>query len=149
MNRSDADGREVLAFMQRLWALDHKLQMLSKRMRQEFGITGPQRIVIRLVGEYPGISAGKLAEELHVHPSTLTGVFRRLEADGFLIRRVDPVDSRRALFQLTAKGRKINNLRQGTVEEAVRRSLQRISPDEVASARNVLESLARDLDPDR
>ena len=49
---------EVLEFMQQLWSLDHSLQQLSRTMRSRYGITGPQRLVLRVVGTYPGISAG-------------------------------------------------------------------------------------------
>src|ERR687884_1409361 len=91
----------VLEFMKQLWALDHGLQTVSKRMESRFGITGPQRLVVRIVGRFPGISAGALADVLHVHPSTLTGVLRRLEERGVLQRRGDPNDGRRALFGLT------------------------------------------------
>jgi DNA-binding MarR family transcriptional regulator len=144
LSRNESMG-EILDFMQGLWALDHGLQSHSKRMRQRYGITGPRRLVIRLVGKFPGIAAGELADQLHLHPSTLTGVFRRLEADGFLKRVPDPQDSRRALFHLTAKGQKVNNLREGTVEEVVRRAFLRIPAREVAAARKVLSILARDL----
>src|SRR5438105_14211859 len=113
----------ILEFMKLLWAVDHGLQSASKRMEATFGITGPQRLVVRIVGRFPGISAGALAEVLHVHPSTLTGVLRRLETRGMLLRRADPKDARRALFGLTPRGRKMDTLRTGTVEQAVRRVL--------------------------
>src|SRR5437868_12246913 len=94
----------ILEFMKLLWAVDHGLQSTSKRMEASYGITGPQRLVVRIVGRFPGISAGGLAEVLHVHPSTLTGVLRRLEARGVLQRKADPSDARRALFGLTPRG---------------------------------------------
>src|SRR5438552_13238293 len=115
----------VLDFMRLLWALDHALQSASKRMEATHGITGPQRLVVRIVGRFPGIAAGRVAEILHVHPSTLTGVLRRLEGRGVLQRRTDPRDARRALFMLTARGRKLDTLKTGTVEQAVRRVLGR------------------------
>src|SRR5713226_7752815 len=90
----------VLDFMRLLWAVDHALQSASKRMESAFGMTGPQRLVVRIVGRFPGIAAGRVAEILHVHPSTLTGVLKRLEARGILQRKPDPLDARRALFML-------------------------------------------------
>src|SRR6266540_480401 len=93
----------VLEFMRALWALDHALQSASKRMESRLGITAPQRLVVRIVGRFPGISAGEVAEILHVHPSTLTGVLKRLEGRGFVARRADPRDARRALLGLTAR----------------------------------------------
>jgi DNA-binding MarR family transcriptional regulator len=135
----------VLEFMKQLWALDHGLQSASKRMESAFGITGPQRLVVRIVGRFPGISAGALAEVLHVHPSTLTGVLRRLEMRGVLQRRGDPNDGRRALFGLTARGKKVDTLRTGLVEQAVKRVLMRM-PDDATAAQRILSALAAELD---
>ena len=134
----------VLDFMRLLWAVDHALQSASKRMEATFGITGPQRLVVRIVGRFPGISAGALADVLHVHPSTLTGVLRRLETRGMLLRRSDPRDARRALFGLTPRGRKMDTLRTGTVEQAVRRVLARM-PDDLPAAERILSALAAEL----
>lgn len=64
---------EVLAFMQGLWAVVHRMERLSKQMGAGAGVTGPQRLVIRLIGLFPGVSAGDLAAILHLHPSTLAG----------------------------------------------------------------------------
>src|ERR1700760_1858990 len=85
----------VLDFMRLLWAVDHALQSASKRMEATFGVTGPQRLVVRIVGRFPGIAAGRVAEILHVHPSTLTSILKRLETRGMLQRRSDPRDARR------------------------------------------------------
>src|SRR3954471_21541756 len=104
----------VLDFMRLLWAVDHALQSASKRMEAGYGITGPQRLGVGIVRRFPGIAAGRIAEILHVHPSTLTGILKRLEARGVLQRRSDPRDARRALFGLTAKGRKLDTVKTGT-----------------------------------
>ena len=136
----------VLEFMRALWALDHALQSASKRMEASFGVTAPQRIVIRIVGRFPGISAGEVAEILHLHPSTLTGVLRRLEARGMVTRAADPRDGRRALLTLTARGRKVDALRTGTTESAVRRVLADLPPGTAQSARALADRLAAELD---
>ena len=52
-------------------------------------MTGPQRFVIRIVGSLAGRTGGQARELLHLHPSTLTGVLKRLEAQGLLRRRRD------------------------------------------------------------
>jgi MarR family transcriptional regulator, organic hydroperoxide resistance regulator len=135
----------VLDFMRLLWALDHALQSASKRMESNFGMTGPQRLVMRIVGRFPGIAAGRVAEILHVHPSTLTGILKRLESRGLLQRRADPRDARRALFILTPKGRKLDTVRTGIVEQAVRRVLAK-DPGKVEAAQEVLHALSEELD---
>src|SRR5678816_1894070 len=98
----------VLDFMRVLWAVDHGLEAASKRMEARVGVTGPQRFVIRMVGRFPGVSAGRLAEILHLHPSTLTGILKRLETRGLIARHVDPSDGRRALFELTPRGARLD-----------------------------------------
>jgi MarR family transcriptional regulator, organic hydroperoxide resistance regulator len=134
----------VLEFMKQLWALDHGLHTASKRMKTTYGITGPQRLVVRFVGRSPGISAGALAALLHIHPSTLTGILRRLEARGVVQRRHDPKDARRALLGLTARGRHVDALRIGTVEQAVRRVLARM-PQDVMATERILAALTLEL----
>jgi DNA-binding MarR family transcriptional regulator len=136
---------QVLEFMRALWAVDHELQSSSKRTEASSGVTGPQRLVIRIVGRFPGIAAGKVSEILHLHPSTLTGVLKRLEAHGFVERRPDPADARRALLTLTAKGRAVDAARGGSVEAAVRRALAKLPPRSVSATREVLEALAAEL----
>lgn len=135
----------VLDFMRVLWAVDHGLHSASKRMEMQLGVTGLQRFAIRILGRFPTTSAGRLAEILHVHPSTLTGVLRRLEERGYISRQSDPNDARRALFALTPQGRSLNMLQSGTVEAAVRKALAGMSERKLAAAREVLLAVAREL----
>ncbi|MGK4004679.1 MarR family transcriptional regulator [Sorangium sp. So ce1036] len=138
---------EVLDFMKLLWAVDHGLQSTSKRMEAKMGVTGPQRLVIRIVGRYPGISAGQLAEIMQLHPSTLTGVLKRLQERGIIERRTDPNDGRRALLGLTARGRDLDSLRTGTVEAAVRQALKTMPRRKLEAAQDVLAAVAEALQP--
>lgn len=134
-----------LEFLRVLWAVDHALQTRSKRMLVDVGVTGPQRLVLRIVGQRPGISAGELAGILHVHPSTLTGVLARLVAARLVVRRTDEADRRRALFELTPAGRRLESSFEGTVEGAVRRTLAARPPAAVAATTRTLELLASQL----
>lgn len=136
----------TLEFMQQLWELSHALQVASKRMARTLGVTGPQRLVLRVVGQLPGIAARDLATTLGLHPSTLTGVLARLERQKFLVRTVDPADRRRARFGLTAKGRAVDAARKGTVEAAIKRGLARAAPATVAGTRRMVALLVAELD---
>lgn len=135
----------VLDFMRLMWAMDHALQKTSKRMEGALGVTGPQRLVIRIVGRFPGIPAGELAAFLHVHPSTLTGILKRLERRRLLRRRVDSRDGRRFLLSLTDDGRALDVVTKGTVEAAVERALEGTSAETIGAAREVLASIAVSL----
>lgn len=136
---------EVLDFMRLIWALDHALQKASKRMTSSVGVTGPQRLVIRIVARFPGITAGQIAQLLHVHPSTLTGILKRLQRQGLVQRRSDPRDLRRAFLGITGKGRQIDAAGAGTVEAAVERVMSRTQRARLDSVRQVLMDLATAL----
>src|SRR4029078_9311370 len=138
---------DVLEFMQLLWAVVHGLERSSKRMSRALGVTGPQRLVLRVVGLLPGLSAGDLAAIMHVHPSTLTGVLQRLTSQQLLSRVDDPRDRRRAILRLTRGGRRVNTIRSATVKPAVAPALTGVSKVERAATKRVLERLARHLQP--
>lgn len=144
--RENPPGEESLGapveFLRLVWAVDHALQSTSKRMARSLGVTGPQRLVIRIIGLRPGTSPGELAEILHLHPSTLTGVLKRLIAARLISSGPDPRDRRRALLSLTPRGRELDRHRQGTVEASVRRTLSGLAPREVQTAAKVLRLLA-------
>ncbi len=115
-------------------------------MMQSIGVTGPQRLVIRLVGQKPGQTASDIAAMLGKHPSTLTGVLARLEERKVIVREVDPTDRRRARFKLTPAGKKIDRERRGTVEAATRRALGRVKPADVATTLDLVAKLVEELE---
>jgi DNA-binding MarR family transcriptional regulator len=143
---ANAQLPDVLQFMQLLWAVVHGLERTSKRMTGEIGVTGPQRLVLRVVGLFPGLSAGHLATVLHVHPSTLTGVLQRLVTQRLLARTADARDRRLAVLRLTARGARANAVRQGTVEAAVSEALDGVSDRDRIATRRVLERLSAELE---
>jgi MarR family transcriptional regulator, organic hydroperoxide resistance regulator len=135
----------VFDFMRSIWALHHALQTASKRMNRTLGVTGPQRLVIRLVGRFPGLTAKRLASVLRVHPSTVSGIVKRLERRGLVERRRDTRDHRRVYLGLTARGRELDTEDGATIEAAVQRTLDSESPSAVEQARQVLTTLTREL----
>jgi DNA-binding MarR family transcriptional regulator len=134
--------------MQRMWNLVHALEVRSKRMAKTLGVTGPQRLVIRVLGRSPDATASDVAGLLGLHPSTLTGILKRLEEQGMLERRSDPDDRRRARFRLTARGLDVDRARRGTVEAAVRRALARAGGGTAAHTMRMLELLTSELERD-
>jgi DNA-binding MarR family transcriptional regulator len=145
---NEPDLGATLGFMRLLWGIDHALQLLSKRMEGRLGVTGPQRLVLRLLGRFPQSTAGALAAILKTHPSTLTGVFHRLEERGLIHRAVDPSDRRRARLSLTPEGEALNAQRSGTVEASIRRALGRISEEDRAATERVLLTIVEELERD-
>jgi DNA-binding MarR family transcriptional regulator len=128
--------------MQLLWAIAHGLESTSKRMHARLGITGPQRLVLRLIGHGSAASAGELARVMHVHPSSLTGMLRRLEGAGLIERQPHPFDGRRSLLRLTPSGRRINRDKTGTVESVIEQALATLPDRELRAAQRALQAVA-------
>ena len=138
---------DVLQFMQLLWAVVHGLEKTSKRMSHEIALTGPQRLVLRVAGLLPGLSAGDLAAILRLHPSTVTGILQRLVTQRLLVRIDDPRDRRRAVLRLTPRGARANAVIRGTVEATIAKALEDVSDRDRSATRRVLEQLANHLKP--
>ncbi len=62
--------------------------------------------VLHALSESGPISQGQLGETLRVHASNLVAVIDGLEAEELVLRRRDPLDRRRYLIELTARGRR-------------------------------------------
>ncbi len=133
---------EVLDFMRLLWKMDHELHRASKRMERSLGVTGPQRLILRILGRFPGLPAGQLARLLWIHPATLTGMLKRLESHRLLRRRADPRDGRRALLSLTDEGRVFDVEIDGTIETAIQQVLAQLSREKLHVAREVFALIA-------
>ena len=136
----------ALDFIRLLWAVDHQLHSVSKRMVGRLGLTAPQRLAVRFIGRQPGIGVGALATLLHLDPGTVTGIVQRLEAAELVTRVRSTGDTRRLHLDLTSRGRSVNRLRKGTVEAAVRRTLSVVSAADATAAELVLRRLAADLE---
>ena len=136
----------VLDFMRLLWRIEHGLQATSKRMDARVGITGPQRLVVKLATRFPGLSAGDVARILHLHPSTITGILQRLVDKGLLIRELDRRDTRRARLRPGPRAGSLARRSAGTVEAAVARVLDRTPASSMRHARAVLQALAAALE---
>lgn len=132
----------VLDFLGVLRAVDHALQIFSKRLHATRNVTGPQRMVLRIVGRFPGIPSGEVASILRIHPSTLTGIVARLNQRGLLQQRDDPRDRRRTLLGLTPRGRELDIDEGSAIDEIVARVLATGTANEVDATRKILARLA-------
>lgn len=143
---ADAPLGKVLDFMKLLWRLDHALQRTSRKMSSSVGVTGPQRLALRIVGRFPGITPGETAAVLRLHPSTVTVIVRGLERARLVGRTEDPVDRRRTRLRLTTAGRQVAGSPAGTIEDAMRRVLARVPATDLEAAGRVLSALAAELE---
>ena len=136
---------DVLEVLQVLWALAHALEARSKRMQRDLGVTGPQRLLLRVIGESPGCTPGAAARQLSLNPGTVSRLVSGLERLGLARRQVDRTDGRKQRLTLTRRGEALNSHHRGTVEGAVREALAEAPPDEARRARRFIGRLTHSL----
>jgi len=135
----------ALDFLRLLWSVDHALRSSSKRSDRAAGTTAPQQLALRVLSLRPGITSGQIAEALHLHPSTMTGIVQRLERDGMITRKDDSKDARKALLTLSAKGKKSITGQGGASEAAIKKVLAKM-PGKVDAARELLSAITAELE---
>ena len=128
-------------FLRCLWQLNHTIERVSRSMEKTIGVTAQQRMMIRCVGRFPGMTASQLAELLHLDAGTVSTALSRLERKHLLERRRSPRDRRRVTPGLTPAGHALDRDAPGTVEHAVVALLKTAAERDVASARAVLGEL--------
>lgn len=138
---------DPIGVMEGLWALSHALEARSKWMKRVYGVTGPQRLLIRVVGMAPNCSPGDAARRLRLHAGTVTRLAAALEGLGMLRRSKHPRDGRRIRLTLTEQGRRLNHTRAGTVHLAVATTLARAKPGPATVATAFIRKLTAELTP--
>jgi DNA-binding MarR family transcriptional regulator len=111
--------------------------------------TLPQLERLGLAPNDPWLLAGI---EHHHHPTevvrltqmpapTVSQMLKRLEAEGLLVRSLDPSDLRRHRFELTARGREVLQESQALLMGAMERRLKRLSPEQRQQLHELLDLL--------
>ena len=115
-------------------------------METSLGITGPQRLVLKIVTTFPGVSPQEVARIVHLHPSTITGILQRLVQKRLLVRERDRRDGRRVRLRVRPQASRFTGMTSGTIEAAVRRTLARMPPRRIRETRELLAALVAALE---
>ena len=66
-----------------------------------------EALVLLTFSSRGSLPLGKMGERLQVHPTSVTSIVRKLEADGHVVRRQHPDDGRAVLAEITPAGRQV------------------------------------------
>ncbi len=66
-----------------------------------------EALVLLTFSSRGSLPLGKMGERLQVHPTSVTSIVRKLEADGHVVRRPHPEDGRAVLAEITPSGRAV------------------------------------------
>jgi DNA-binding MarR family transcriptional regulator len=87
--------------------LDAAIQNFNQQLRREFGITGLQLAVLRILGERPALPLAALRKSLVMHPATLGQSIDELRTLGLCTVERDSRDKRARQVAITDKGKEL------------------------------------------
>lgn len=106
-NAPDPDKPHVDAIVETLVYLYTESRRLTKHLAREFGLTGPQLTVIKLLEQIGDLSLSNLSARIKTQNSTVTGIIDRMEREGLVKRERSEEDRRIVYIRLSPKGRKL------------------------------------------
>ena len=80
------------------------IDLRSKQLSRDVGLTGPQLLVMQDIGKEPGIIVRQIADNINLSPATVTSILDRLETKGLVQRIRSTQDKRRVGVFLTEQG---------------------------------------------
>jgi DNA-binding MarR family transcriptional regulator len=118
--------KDIVKSIRRLVRAEH---LDSQKMSKQFGLTGPQSLVLRLLIKEGALSSADLSRKMYVTPSNITGIIDRLEKKGFVERTRKPGDRRVALITLTKSGQKLGKTLPDPIEKKIITQLADLEPE--------------------
>ncbi|MGL6258668.1 MarR family winged helix-turn-helix transcriptional regulator [Vibrio sp. WXL103] len=80
------------------------IDLHSKKLSKEAGLTGPQLILMRAIRELGDVNLRQLAEHTNMSSATTTIILDRLERNQLVVRMRSTTDKRKVHASLTDKG---------------------------------------------
>lgn len=123
------------------------IDLHSRSLLQRYGLTAPQLATLLEIERLQPVSAGTLANEIHLGSATLTGVLDRLEERGLVCRTRHAGDRRSVLLTLTDRGTQLFASAPSQLCESLTRSLSALPEWEQTSILSTLQRVAHMMDP--
>ena len=92
---------EVVLTLRRV---NRAINMRSRFLARQYGLTGPQLIVLKEIALHSVLPVTAIARAVHLSQATVTGILDRLERRSLVDRRRGAEDRRQNLIRLTPAG---------------------------------------------
>jgi DNA-binding MarR family transcriptional regulator len=118
----------------------------SRRLVAEHGLTGPQLATLREVARLDGASAGALARAVNLSHPTVTGILDRLEKRGLVSRLRSGTDRRSVNVYISDTGRALLTAAPSLLQDHFCSELARLEDWEQTTMLAVLQRIASMMD---
>ena len=118
----------------------------SKQLSKQSGLTGPQLIVMKKVAELDAPMAKQVATEINLSPATVTNIIDRLESRDLVKRVRSQIDKRKVELYLTEAGEKLLEGSPKPLQEHFIKHYQELEPWEQSQLLSSVERIASMMD---
>ncbi|NAZ46961.1 MarR family transcriptional regulator [Vibrio toranzoniae] len=120
----DKHDEILVAIRQIIRAID----LHSKKLSKEYGMTGPQLILMRAIQEMGNVTIKELSNQTNVSQATTTTIIDRLELNGYVQRVRSSSDRRKVHANLTDKGQELLNNAPPPLQDNFVKKFQTLEP---------------------
>jgi MarR family transcriptional regulator, organic hydroperoxide resistance regulator len=137
------DRPEIDSIVETIIYLYTESRRLTKGLASQFGLTGPQLTVVKLLETFENLSLSSLSERIRAQNSTVTGIIDRMEREGLVRRDRSTTDRRVVHISLSEKGQKLAKQIQVEPMEIFRGALQSLSHADLRDLLRIMNKLQR------
>jgi DNA-binding MarR family transcriptional regulator len=134
---------EIVAALRRII---RAVDLHSRQLLDQYGLTGPQLVILQHVERLDGAPASTLARVAHLSRPTVTGILDRLNSRGLVQRAPDPKDRRSYQVSITASGRQVLANAPSLLQDKFRRELASLEDWEQSMILSTLQRIAIMMD---
>lgn len=141
---------QYLEILIKLRKIIRSINLESKKIQKEFGISIPQLLVLQYLSEQKDYksSAKKIKNYINLNASTVSGIIYRLEEKGLVAKLPNNDDRRGVYLTLTAKGADLLRESPTTLQEKLSGRLKKLSPKQIEELYSSIETLTQLMDAD-
>lgn len=143
MSENLSTENQIIVALRRI---SRAIDLHSRALLQEHGLTAPQLAALRAVGELQPLSVSTVARAIHLSMATVTGIFNRLESRGLVTRFKDGPDRRSVALQLTEAGAKLLESAPSLLQDRFRCELAKLKQWEQTQLLASLQRIASMMD---
>lgn len=101
--------------------------------------------LLSVIKDNEGIPQKELTKKMCVKPATITGMLAKLEANGYVYRKVDESDKRMMRVYLTPEGHNLADEARIFIDEFTKELFSDFSEDEVVTMRHLINKMVNNL----
>ena len=140
--RNEINDEIVVALRRIVRAID----LHSRRLAQEFGLTGPQVVLLKELSRQGEMHVAELAKKINLSHATVTDILNRLEKRILIERTRSSSDRRRIVVKPTAASAALLNKSPPLLQERFLDQLEKLQDWELTQILTVLQRVAIMMD---